>query len=124
MRIRWERTYEELFISKSNVLLLFVSRVVVDPLDVLTVLPDADLTSSINLDESTTAMLLAVEPLTLVDSAILPFEDTVSLALVTDKLTFILLSVGPLEDSLAIHFVLVPVTFIGLAVGPNILANT
>ena len=42
-------------------------------------------------------MLLTVEPLSIVDSAVLPLEDALTLALVIDKLALVLLAVGPLE---------------------------
>ena len=81
-------------ISDSCILLLLIS--VVEPLNVAAVLPDADFASAINLDESASAVLLAVEPLTLVDASIFPPEHALSLSLVADELPLVLLSVGPL----------------------------
>ena len=95
---------------------------VVEPLDIAAVLPDANLTSTIDFDERTSTMLLSIKPLSFVDTAILPLEDALALPLVADKLTLVLLSIGPHEQSLSMHFILVPVSTVGFAIGPDVFA--
>ena len=59
--------------------------VVFKPLNIATVLPDTDFAGSVNFNERTSSLLLAVMLLTVVISAIFPLEDTLALALVVKK---------------------------------------
>ena len=85
-------------------LISIVSRILVEinwllficPLNIATVLPYPNLLGAVNLDESSSAMLLSVEPLSLINASILPLESARALTLVIDELTVILLAVGPL----------------------------
>ena len=69
----------------------------IEPLDVLTVLPDSDFPRPIYFDKGASSVLLSIEPFAIVDSAIFPLESTLALALIGDKFAFILLTIGPLE---------------------------
>ena len=96
--------------------------VLIKPLNITAVLPDANFASSIDLDESPTAVLLTIEPFAFVDAAVLPLEDPLALSLVTDELPLVLLAVGPHQQSFTVHFILVPVTAVSLTVGPYVFA--
>ena len=100
---------------------MFLSRILIfKPLNVAPVLPVANFTRSVDFDESSTAMLLTIEPIAFVDAAVLPLEDAMTLALITHELTFILLTVSPHEQTLAVHLIFVPVAHVGLTIRPYI----
>ena len=65
------------------------------PTDIAPIIPRASFALSVCLDNGATAMLLAVHPLTFVDTTILPFEKALTLSLIVDKVALILLSIGP-----------------------------
>ena len=98
--------------------------VVFKPLNIATVLPDTYFAGAINFNERTSSVLLAVMPLTVVNTAIFPLEDALALALVVHEMAIVLLSVCPLQETLAMHFVLFPLSVICLTIGPDVFAAT
>ena len=68
-------------------------------------------------------MLLAVHPLAIINSSILPFEDALTLSLIVDEVTLILLAISPFKHAAPVHFILVPVSVVGFAVRPDVLAT-
>lgn len=73
------------------------SGVLVEPLNVTTTLPDSNFASPVHLDEGATSVLLAIEPLSVVNTAIFPLENALALTLIVNEEAFVLFSVGPLE---------------------------
>ena len=67
-------------------------------------------------------MLLAVFPLSVIDTAISPGEHTVTFTLIILEVSFVLFAVFPFEKTSAMHFVLLPHAFVGLTIGPDILS--
>ena len=92
------------------------------PLDVASVLPNSNLSRAVYFDECAATVLLAVEPLAVIDTPILPLEDAGALALIVDEMTLVLLAIGPFKQATSVHFVLLPLTIICLAIWPHILS--
>ena len=99
------------------------SRILVKPLDISAVFPDADFASAVHFNEGTAPVLLSIVPLAVVDAAVLPLKDTFTLPLVVHEVALVLLPVGPLQQAAPVHFVLLPLATVGLSIGPHVLAS-
>jgi len=94
------------------------------PLNVASLLPDTNLSSTVYFNECAFAMLFSIEPFSIINSAVLPFKHTHALALIVHEVALVLLSVSPLEDSMSVHFVFLPFSRVGFTIRPDILSMT
>lgn len=65
------------------------------PIDILPVFPNASSLRAIRFDEHTFAVLLAIAPLTIVNSTVSPIENSIALTLIIFEFSFILFPVLP-----------------------------
>ena len=93
---------------------------VVQPLNIATVLPHADLPRAIHLDKRALPMLLAVLPLAVVHATVFPLEDTHALPLIIHEVALVLPPVSPLEQAAPMQLMLLPFARVLLAVGPDV----
>lgn len=90
----------------------------------LTFLPDAhggDASTFIG-GKHTSAMLLAIEPLSSVNLTVWPLEGTLPLFHIVEEFTLVLAIVGPYKLAIPVHLVLDPVAKVDPTVSPSILA--
>jgi hypothetical protein len=83
-----------------------------EPLDVTAVLPNSNFGLTLIFNKNSSSMLLAVTPLAIVDTTILPSEYSMAFSLVVDEFSLVLFSILPFQDSLAMHFIFLPLAFI------------
>ena len=96
----------------------------VEPSLLLPFFPDTFSCDTFLIGVLTRAMLLASEPLTVIDASISPFINAMTVFLIIHVGAFVASPVGPLHHALSIHLVLDPLAAIGAPVFPCIGAKT
>ena len=86
---------------------------VLDPLEPLSLLPDAAPLIALRRDEDALAVLLAVFPLALVGATVWVGVNAVAVLFVVLVVAFVDAAVGPFVDALAVHVVVEPVALVG-----------
>lgn len=90
------------------------------PLDPLAIFPDALLDLTGGGGVGSCAMLLAIEPIAIVPSPILPVEHPVPLFFIVVVVASVLATVGPGEGSVALHLVIVPLSDEVTSIAPSV----
>mmetsp|Transcript_29957 Transcript_29957/g.54573 ORF Transcript_29957/g.54573 Transcript_29957/m.54573 type:complete len:257 (-) Transcript_29957:203-973(-) len=100
---------------------MFVGGLGLKPLHSLTILPLSLPLGAGLCYVASSAMLLALSPLSNVATAVWPMEVSLTILQVIDVLTVVNLAIGPLEHATAMHSAVLPLTFVASAIGPQVL---
>ena len=93
------------------------------PFNSLAVLPVAEFDDVVCVLVYSDALLLSIEPSSIILATVRPRKYAMSLLLVVVVVAGVLAAIGPSEVASAVHFVADPVAFVNAPVGPPVLAE-